>query len=337
VHHEQLTVFKAKSDIYRRQAEALVDRRLEDLAADTAIDETWVHIDMDMFYVAVEIRDDPTLADKPVAVGGNNMVATSNYHARKFGVRSAMPGFIALKLCPELVLVPPNMAKYKAVAEQVREVFREYDPLFESMGLDEGHLGITEYIRERGLDSPEGRETVVQEIRSKVHEVTGLTCSAGIACNKLLAKICSELNKPNGQFYLPFSVEVIREFISNQFVRKIPGIGKVLEKVLNGLGIVKCQDILDRRLELSVVMSENSLNFLLRSALGQGCTQHSKAEEQKSISVSKTFKPCEDVGFLMKKLREFSESSAEEAKSISLAAMCVTVHIRTAKYEERSK
>eukprot|EP00359_Climacostomum_virens_P011375 CAMPEP_0204916456 /NCGR_PEP_ID=MMETSP1397-20131031/14254_1 /ASSEMBLY_ACC=CAM_ASM_000891 /TAXON_ID=49980 /ORGANISM="Climacostomum Climacostomum virens, Strain Stock W-24" /LENGTH=533 /DNA_ID=CAMNT_0052088953 /DNA_START=20 /DNA_END=1618 /DNA_ORIENTATION=+ len=336
-YREQLEAFYAKGVLYRNKAEALVERRTQEIMMEICLEETWVHVDMDMFYVAVELRDNPELADKPVAVGGNNMISTSNYIARKFGVRSAMPGFIAKKLCPELVLIPHNIEKYKAVGEVVRGVFREYDPHFEAMGLDEGHLCITGYLRDRELDTPEGRQSVIEELRQKVHDLTSLTCSAGIACNKMLAKIASDLNKPNGQYYLPFDVEAITTFIRGLSVRKIPGIGKVLEKVLNGLGIHTCQEIIEHKLELSVLMSENSFSFLLRSAMGIGCTQHSKAEDQKSISISRTFSPTEDTGFLTKKLKEFAESSTIDAKSQSMAAMCVTVHIRTLKYQERSK
>ena len=108
---------------------------------------TWFHIDMDMYYAAVEIRDDPTLADKPIAIGSQMMISTANYIARKYGVRSAMPGFIGKKLCPNLVLVEPNFQKYRAVSREFKEIVSEYDPDFESLGLDEVNMDVTNYLR----------------------------------------------------------------------------------------------------------------------------------------------------------------------------------------------
>jgi DNA polymerase kappa len=162
------------------------------------LDRTWTHIDMDMFYAAVEIRDNPSLADKPVAVGGDMMISTANYIARKYGVRSAMPGFIAKKLCPDLVFVDCNFKKYSEVSKVFKAILEEYDPDYESMGSDEANLDITNYLLERGLNNDEGKQAVVKEIRTRIKEATLLTCSAGIACNKMLAKICTDMNKPDG-------------------------------------------------------------------------------------------------------------------------------------------
>lgn len=153
---------------------------------------------MDMFFAAVEIRDEPSLADKPVAIGGQMMISTANYVARKFGVRSAMPGFIAKKLCPELVFINCNFKKYKEVSVVFKGILEQYDPDYESMGCDEANLDLTNYLLERGLNHDEGKQQVVEEIRRRVKEATKLTCSGGIACNKMLAKICSDVKKPDG-------------------------------------------------------------------------------------------------------------------------------------------
>jgi DNA polymerase kappa len=127
---------------------------------------------MDMFYAAVEIRDNPSLADKPVAVGGQMMISTANYIARKFGVRSAMPGFIAKKLCPNLIFVDHNFHKYKEASQIFKTILEEYDPDYESMGLDEANLDLTNYLIEHGLNHDEGRQQVVKEIRTRVNEAT---------------------------------------------------------------------------------------------------------------------------------------------------------------------
>jgi len=157
-----------------------------------------MHVDLDMFYAAVEIRDNPSLATKPVAVGDNSMIQTTNYVARKYGVKSAIPGFIGRKLCPHLVFVKPNYAKYRQVSDEFKKVLAFYDPRLESVGLDEANLDLTEYLAENGLDNDLGRIYLGWEIREKIYSKISLTSSCGIGSNKMLAKICSEINKPNG-------------------------------------------------------------------------------------------------------------------------------------------
>jgi DNA polymerase kappa len=169
----------------------------------------WVHVDMDMFYAAVAIRDNPALGGNPVAVGDQHMISTANYEARAFGVRSAMPGFIAKALCPQLIFVPIEFEKYEVVAQEIRLIFAEYDPAFDAIGLDEASLDVTEYAQKRfgvDLEDPEmfveiGAQ-IAQEIRDAIFKLTQLTSSAGVACNYMLAKICSDVNKPNGQMIL---------------------------------------------------------------------------------------------------------------------------------------
>ena len=128
---------------------------IKEIERDRELSRTWVHIDMDMFYAAVEIRDNPALATIPIAIGGESMISTANYVARKFGVRSAMPGFIAKKLCPDLVFVGHNFKKYKEVAKIFKSILQEYDPGYESMGLDEANLDLTSYLMDHGLNENE--------------------------------------------------------------------------------------------------------------------------------------------------------------------------------------
>ena len=125
------------------------DKLLKELDQEFDFTRTIVHVDMDAFYAAVEMRDDPKLKNVPMAVGGNSMLSTSNYLARKFGVRAAMPGFIAKKLCPNLVIVPSHFDKYRAVSSEIRAIFKEYDPNFSPMSLDEAYLDLTEYLISR--------------------------------------------------------------------------------------------------------------------------------------------------------------------------------------------
>jgi DNA polymerase kappa len=142
-----------------------------------------VHIDCDAFYAAVEQLDRPELKDVPFAVG-KGVLTTCNYHARKFGCRSGMAGFVAKKLCPQLIQLPLNFDKYTAKAQEVREIIVDYDPRFESASIDEAYLNITEYCQRNDIDP----EEAVQQLRKEVHEKTKVTVSAGIAANAKLAK-----------------------------------------------------------------------------------------------------------------------------------------------------
>lgn len=129
-----------KGEEFMKRTEESLNRLINSIENSRILSETWLHIDMDMFYASVEIRDNPELADKPIAVGNNSMISTANYVARRYGVRSAMPGFIGRKLCPDLIFVGHNFEKYQVEGQKIREIFEEYDSDFESMGLDEAYL-----------------------------------------------------------------------------------------------------------------------------------------------------------------------------------------------------
>ncbi len=195
---------------------------------------------MDCFYAAIEMRDDPSLRGQPVAVGGQpgrrGVLCTCNYEARKYGLHSAMPSGVAVRQCPNLQLLPVNMFKYREASEQIGDIFAEYTDAIEWISLDEAYLDVTE------SDKCNGSATwMAEEIRAAIWSRLTLTASAGIAPNKMLAKIASDLNKPNGQFVvLP---EEIADFIVNLPVKKIMGVGKVTNKKLEAMGVVTCGDL----------------------------------------------------------------------------------------------
>lgn len=199
-----------------------------------------IHIDMDAFFASVEMRDNPHVRNIPMAVGGSSdrrgVISTCNYEARKYGVRSAMATAHAMKLCPRLVVVKGRMSKYVEASEQVFEIFREYTQLIEPLSLDEAYLDVTD------CDLFQNSATwIAEDIRKKIQQRVGLTASAGISCNKLIAKMASELNKPNGQCTIaPPQVE---DFIAKVPVEKIWGIGKVTAARLHELGIKTCLDL----------------------------------------------------------------------------------------------
>ncbi len=198
-----------------------------------------VHIDMDAFYASVEQRDDPSLRGRPVVVawrGNRSVVCAASYEARKFGVRSAMPAVRAERLCPQAVFVPPDFTRYKAVSRQVREIFARHTDLIEPLSLDEAYLDVT--TTKTGLPSA---TATAQAIRATIHEETQLTASAGVAPNKFLAKIASDWNKPDGLFVIrPHQVDA---FVAALPVGRVPGVGKVMQRRLDELGVATCADL----------------------------------------------------------------------------------------------
>ena len=199
-----------------------------------------IHVDMDAFYVSVEIRDNPELANKPVAVGGSSerrgVLSTCNYIARKYGVSSAMPTGLALKKCPDLIVVPGRMEVYKETSQIIRQVYERYTDLIEPLSLDEAYLDVTDCELFHGSAT-----LIAEQIRKDIFEATGLTASAGIAPIKYLAKIASDLNKPNGQYTI--TPEDVWEFIKTMPLKKIPGVGKVTQAKLEKLNLKTGQDV----------------------------------------------------------------------------------------------
>ena len=199
-----------------------------------------IHIDCDCFYAAIEMRDDPRLAGKPMAVGGSSdrrgVIATCNYEARAFGVRSAMSSRHAMQLCPDLEIVKPRMDAYKEASKEIQAIFRDYTDLIEPLSLDEAYLDVS--------DSPHfaGSATrIAQDIRRRVSRQLHITVSAGVAPNKFLAKIASDWKKPNGLFVI--TPDQVEDFVAVLPVSKLHGVGKVTADKLGRLGIVNCEDL----------------------------------------------------------------------------------------------
>ena len=193
-----------------------------------------IHLDMDCFYAAIEQRDHPELRGKPVGVGGSRdrrgVLTTCSYEARPFGVRSAMPTFLALRKCPQLIVVPTRFDVYRRESQHIRGIFAAFTELIEPLSLDEAYLDVSHL----GFDPA----AVAFELRERIFEETGLTASAGIASNKLLAKIASDMNKPNGQCVV--APDHVGPFMESLPVRKLWGIGGVSSEKLEKRGIRTC-------------------------------------------------------------------------------------------------
>ncbi|WP_338287322.1 DNA polymerase IV [Luteolibacter sp. LG18] len=195
-----------------------------------------IHIDMDCFYAAIEVRENPALRGRPVAVGGSRrrgVLTTANYEARKFGCRSAMPVFKALELCPQLVLVPVRFDLYRAESARIRAIFGRFTDAIEPLSLDEAYLDVSH------LQS--GGAAIAREIRAQIREETGLTASAGIGPNKMVSKIASDWNKPDGQFEV--TPEEVDAFVAALPVGRLWGVGKRGREELAVLGVETCADL----------------------------------------------------------------------------------------------
>lgn len=199
-----------------------------------------IHIDMDCFYAAIEMRDFPELRSKPIAVGGESdrrgVICTCNYEARKYGVRSAMPSAHAFRLCPNLILQPIRMDIYKEESRYIREIFKDYTEVIEPLSLDEAFLDVSDCLQCGGSAT-----WIAKEIRERIYQTRGLTASAGIAPNKSLAKIASDWHKPNGQKVI--APADVKDFMLTLPARKLFGVGPVMEHRLLQLGVKICKDL----------------------------------------------------------------------------------------------
>jgi len=245
-----------------------------------------IHLDCDCFFAAVEMLDHPEWREIPLAVGGaadrRGVISTCNYPARRFGVHSAMSTARALRLCPQLKLVPGNMARYRAVAERIFAIYRRYSPLIEPVSIDEAYLDVT------GSELFNGSATrIAQAIRQQVREETGITVSAGVAQNKFLAKVASDWNKPDGLCVIEPARQA--EFVAQLPVKKIPGVGPRTQEKLQGLGVDTCADLQklsqSRLGELFGRFGER----LWQLARGEDDREVRLSRERKSVSTEHTF------------------------------------------------
>ncbi|PWB32035.1 DNA polymerase IV [Pseudomonas sp. SDI] len=267
-----------------------------------------IHIDCDCFYAAIEMRDDPRLAARPLAVGGSaerrGVIATCNYEARAFGVRSAMSSRHALKLCPDLLIVKPRMDAYKEASREIHNIFREYTELIEPLSLDEAYLDVSDSPRCAGSAT-----RIAEEIRRKVSNKLHITVSAGVAPNKFLAKIASDWRKPNGLFVItPAEVE---DFVAVLPVSKLHGVGKVTADKLHRLGIDTCQHLREWE-RLALVREFGSFGERLWG-LARGIDErvvHTDSRRQ-SVSVENTYdNDLPDLASCLEKLPELMETLA---------------------------
>lgn len=239
---------------------------------------------MDAFYASVEQHDHPELRGKPLAVGGGQygVVAAASYEARKYGIRSAMPGKIALEKCPHLIVVKPRFQRYKEISQQIRAIFHEFTDLVEPLSLDEAYLDVTE--NKKGITSA---QQIARDIRKRILEETGLTASAGISVNKFLAKVASDYRKPNGQKTI--HPTQILEFMEQLPIEKFHGIGKVTANKMHELHIFTGLELKQRSLDELVRHFGKSGNYYYNVVRGIHHSEVKAHRIQKSVGVEETF------------------------------------------------
>ncbi|MFA7680966.1 MAG: DNA polymerase IV [Pigmentiphaga sp.] len=265
-----------------------------------------IHCDCDSFYASIEVRDDPSLKGKAIAVGGapdqRGVIATCSYEARAYGVHSAMASGLAIKKCPGLIIIPPSMDKYREAAQQIFAIYKDYTPLVEPLSLDEAYLDVT------GVEHCQGSATLMaEEIRQRVHDQLRITVSAGVAPNKFLAKIASDWRKPNGLYTV--APQDVDAFVAALPVKKLHGVGKVTGAKLESLGIESCLDLRNWAQEELIEHFGSFGTRLFQLCRGIDPRPVQPSRIRKSVSVEKTFvTDLPDVRAARQMLRGLRES-----------------------------
>jgi len=285
-----------------------------------------IHIDMDAFYASVEQRDNPELRGKPLAVGGSpesrGVVAAASYEARKYGVRSALPMARAVRLCPELEIVPPDFAKYRAASQKVMEILHTATPLVEPLSLDEAYLDVTENLWGERLAM-----NVAQRIKDTIRNELALTASAGVAPNKFLAKIASGWQKPDGLTVI--APERVESFLQKLPVEALWGVGPVTAKKLRAIGIERLVDVRSADRELLAKTVGSLADWLVELSHGRDDRPVEPNRETKSVSCETTYgKDLTDLRQINQQIQLLAEEVAGDLKRKGLRARTVTIKVR---------
>ena len=288
-----------------------------------------LHIDMDAFYASVEEQDRPELKGKPLIVGGTSgrgVVAAANYAVRRFGVRSAMPMREALRRCPEAICVPPRMARYKEISDQVFAIFHEFTPLVEGLSLDEAFLDVTSSQLLLG-----SAESIGSEIRRRIVKQTGLTASVGIAPNKLLAKIASDLNKPDGMCRI--DADNVHDILDGLPIEKLFGVGQRTLPAVHAAGIRSFGDLRKAGEEVLWRAFGKHGKSMRERAAGMDDRPVEPNREEKSISAEETYATDIRAASRLKvQLLGLADRAASRLRAHDLAAGRVSVKIRRADF-----
>ena len=289
---------------------------------------------MDAFYASVEQLDNPDLKGKPIAVGGESergVVAAASYEARKFGVRSAMSGVVAKKRCPHLIFVRPRFSRYKEISQKIRAIFYEYTDLVEPLSLDEAYLDVTE--NKKGNPSA---SLIAKEIRQRIFEELNLNASAGISVNKFIAKIASDINKPNGQKTIP--PEEVISFLETLPIEKFFGIGKVTAAKMYNLGIFNGKDLKEKTEEFLIRNFNKSGLHYYQIVRGIYQSKVKPNRERKSVAAEHTFiKNLTSEIFMIEKLEKISEELENRLIKSRVSGKTITLKIKYSDFKTQTR
>lgn len=295
-----------------------------------------IHVDMDAFYASVEQLDNPELRGKPIAVGGNEtrgVVSAASYEARKFGVRSAISGYLAKKNCPELIFVRPRFDRYKEISNQIRKIFYDYTDKVEPLSLDEAYLDVTE--NKKGNPSA---TLIAREIRQRIFDELGLTASAGISINKFIAKVASDYNKPNGQKTV--NPDEVLQFLEDLPIKRFYGVGKVTTEKMYQLGIFTGLDLKSKPLEFLEKHFGKSGTYYYYVVRGIHNSEVKSERVAKSVAAEHTFNEnLSSEIFMLEKLERIAAELERRLSKYSIAGKTVTLKIKYSDFtlQTRSK
>lgn len=295
-----------------------------------------IHVDMDAFYASVEQMDNPDLKGKPLAVGGGGkrgVISAASYEARKFGVKSAMTGNLASKLCPDLIFVKPRFDRYSEISKEVKRIFYDYTDLVEPLSLDEAYLDVTE--NKKGNPSA---SLMAEEIRERIFKEVGLTASAGISINKFIAKVASDYNKPNGQKTV--NPEEVIEFLERLDIRKFYGVGKVTAEKMYQKGIFTGLDLKSKSLEYLDENFGKSGRYYFYVVRGIHNSEVKPNRIRKSLAAERTFSEnLSSEVFMLEKLEHIAEEVSRRLNKSKIAGKTVTLKIKYSDFtlQTRSK
>ena len=293
-----------------------------------------IHVDMDAFYASVEQLDNKELVGKPVAVGGSSergVVAAASYEARKYGVKSAMSGVLAKKKCPHLIFVKPRFSRYKEISEKIRQIFNDYTDLVEPLSLDEAYLDVTE--NKKGNPSA---SLIAQEIRDRIFNELNLRASAGISINKFIAKVASDINKPNGQKTI--NPEEVILFLEELSVNKFYGVGKVTAAKMNNIGIFKGLDLKNKSLEELIRLFGKSGKFYYNIVRGVHNSLVKPNRVRKSIAAEKTFsKNISSEVFMLERLDKIAEELEKRMMKSKTKGKTITLKIKYSDFTQQTR
>lgn len=295
-----------------------------------------IHVDMDAFYASVEQLDNPALRGLPIAVGGGEtrgVVSAASYEARKFGVRSAISGYLAKKRCPQLIFVRPRFDRYREISQKIRSIFHEYTDLVEPLSLDEAYLDVTH--NKKGNPSA---TLIAAEIRQRILEETGLTASAGISINKFIAKVASDYNKPNGQKTV--NPPEVLQFLEDLPIGKFYGVGKVTTERMYQLGIFTGKDLKEKTVEYLAEHFGKSGTYYYYVVRGIHNSEVKPDRIVKSVGTEHTFdENLVSEVFMLEKLEAIADELERRLKKKKIAGKTITLKIKYSDFtvQTRSK